>query len=513
MQFSQIKAFRSVIAILTAAVLLFAVAPATYAQPELQYDRRDVEIMQEFLRQTDGSRTNAEILGWDIDDVETWEGVEWDNGDEGGTILYLEHIDIQLAGITKIEFSGFQHLRTIFICNTDAVEIKLSDLPNLYWLGCIYNRLTKLDMTGLPSLKWLYCSDNLLTSLSLADFPYLYTVDCSNNRLTKVDIENCERLYEICAHGNPLDSEWADGALDFLVENYYDNEGSFTYSRDGLNYNVVRYRSSNSRSERTFSAAVEEGIVNISYYPISYSEDELDIYTTATSYMRWISPMFAGWIDIEGMDVYGKINFDDIIYIVVPKSDTMSIRAVLNTWEDETEVSEWHSKCLESLRRATGRLYAPEKPITRMEYLTILTEPLYEISYDVIISIYDSESLFRDIPHSAYGHDVAEIAKSKGITSGVGNNKFAPSALITRQDLYTMTYKALRAADMLRDETESVPVRFIDWEDTAGYARKAVQYFVNLGLIDNDGYLYPTGSVPMEEAFSLIEKLYELNNQ
>ena len=69
--------------------------------------------------------------------------------------------------------------------------------PNLTYLGCIGNKLTKLDVSKNKNLTKLDCYTNKLTKLDVSNCKNLTTLYCDNNKLTKLDVSNCKELWEL----------------------------------------------------------------------------------------------------------------------------------------------------------------------------------------------------------------------------------------------------------------------------------------------------------------------------
>ena len=76
--------------------------------------------------------------------------------------------------------------------------------PNLTYLGCIGNKLTKLDVSKNKNLTELYCGVNELTKLDVSKNKNLTKLDCDNNKLTKLDVSNCKKLTSLDCYTNKL---------------------------------------------------------------------------------------------------------------------------------------------------------------------------------------------------------------------------------------------------------------------------------------------------------------------
>lgn len=104
----------------------------------------------------------------------------------------------------------------------------------------------------------------------------------------------------------------------------------------------------------------------------------------------------------------------------------------------------------------------------------------------------NTENNFSDAGDTYYTGYLS-AAKRLGITSGVGNNMFAPEKEVTRQEMFTLVYKTLKSldelptVDVVKDLTD-----FKDAENVSDYANEAMTFFVKTGVISgSNGNLLP----------------------
>ena len=93
---------------------------------------------------------------------------------------------------------------------------------------------------------------------------------------------------------------------------------------------------------------------------------------------------------------------------------------------------------------------------------------------------------FTDVAEEAYYYQAVNWAASNGITGGVGNNLFAPDALITRQDLAVILLQYMNYLDINLPVTREWII-FADGDEIADYAMDAIQTFKKLGIISGLG--------------------------
>ena len=94
----------------------------------------------------------------------------------------------------------------------------------------------------------------------------------------------------------------------------------------------------------------------------------------------------------------------------------------------------------------------------------------------------------------AYYTGYLAAAKRLGITNGIGDNKFAPDAYITRQDMIVLLYRVLDVLGELPKVTAAADLTpYPDSGLIADYARESFETFVRAGVISgSDGKLDPT---------------------
>jgi hypothetical protein len=180
---------------------------------------------------------------------------------------------------------------------------------------------------------------------------------------------------------------------------------------------------------------------------------------------------------------------------------------VQKTFDDIGSV-EWARQQIEVLaskgivRGMTDSGYFPAVNITRADFLYSLVRTL---GVDAAV-----EGNFDDIKGSAYYCKEIGIAKELGITSGTGDNKFCPDESITRQDMVTLTVRAL---DMLGMVKEQGPIsgldKFTDKSLIAGYALESIATAVKEGLIIGSGdNINPLGNTTRAEAAVFLYRIY-----
>ena len=111
--------------------------------------------------------------------------------------------------------------------------------------------------------------------------------------------------------------------------------------------------------------------------------------------------------------------------------------------------------------------------------------------------------------NSTYYTGYLAAAKRLGITSGVGNNMYMPDKEITRQEMFTLLYNALKVIGKLpQGNSDKVVSDFTDASQIDVWARDAIANFVMTGTVSgNAEKLTPNGTTTRAE---MAQVLYNL---
>jgi len=125
--------------------------------------------------------------------------------------------------------------------------------------------------------------------------------------------------------------------------------------------------------------------------------------------------------------------------------------------------------------------FSPEAKLTRGQFIVMLMKA-YGISPDI-----SPEDNFYDAGNTYYTGYLA-AAKRLGISAGVGGNMFAPEKEITRQEMFTLLYNALKVIGQLPESNSGKTLSdFSDAEDIALWAKDAMKLLVETGTISGSG--------------------------
>ncbi len=141
------------------------------------------------------------------------------------------------------------------------------------------------------------------------------------------------------------------------------------------------------------------------------------------------------------------------------------------------------------MRGDTDTTFSPDEGMTRGMFVTVLgrfakiNPKAWKIDYGAGIQ------LFTDVPSDRYYSPYINWAARNGIAQGVGDGRFEPDSLVTREQMMVMlkrfadvTGQTFQEVSILGAEgAENLP--FSDAEEISGWARKSVEQLRNSGVI------------------------------
>lgn len=145
--------------------------------------------------------------------------------------------------------------------------------------------------------------------------------------------------------------------------------------------------------------------------------------------------------------------------------------------------------------------FCPQDTITREEFLRLVVASLN------IIGVSGSENAFSDVDTDAWYASTVETAVACGIVSGMSEDRFGVGLPITRQDMATILYRAIKYAEVnLYSVAEP---EFSDEEDIPDYAKEAVSTLSKAKVINGmeDGTFMPQKTATRAEAAVMLYNL------
>ncbi|MBE6931784.1 MAG: hypothetical protein E7464_00165 [Ruminococcaceae bacterium] len=148
-------------------------------------------------------------------------------------------------------------------------------------------------------------------------------------------------------------------------------------------------------------------------------------------------------------------------------------------------------------------LFLPQGNMTRAQLVTIL----YRAAGSPAV---EHSGAFSDVPEGQWYSKAVEWAADNGIVNGVGDGRFLPGDVLTREQLATILYRCSGAA-----ASEGTLEAFPDGEEVGSYAREALCWATETDLIngiprDEAVYLCPRQSATRAQTASLIMRFLDM---
>ena len=149
-------------------------------------------------------------------------------------------------------------------------------------------------------------------------------------------------------------------------------------------------------------------------------------------------------------------------------------------------------------------LFAPNETMTRAQFCSIVVKALG------LTPTY--KGIFTDVASGKWYAGYVDTAYEAGIVTGVGDNKFSPEGTITRQEAAVMVARAagVLGLDTVVDSADAVLSRYTDGEKTANWAKDALAYCCQSGILDAGSELCPTKAILRCEIAQMIYNTLKL---
>lgn len=146
--------------------------------------------------------------------------------------------------------------------------------------------------------------------------------------------------------------------------------------------------------------------------------------------------------------------------------------------------------------------FAPHTQVTRADFIVLLTRVLN-------LQSVQSVSGFKDVPVDAYYAVAVAAAKEQGIVQGRDTRTFGPNDKITRQEMFTITARALVQFSKLSATGDAdALLAFTDYREIQDYAKESLASLLREGLIQGNGQrLAPQGHATRAEGAVFLERI------
>ncbi|MGG1517328.1 S-layer homology domain-containing protein [Paenibacillus oryzisoli] len=149
--------------------------------------------------------------------------------------------------------------------------------------------------------------------------------------------------------------------------------------------------------------------------------------------------------------------------------------------------------------------FAPERAITRAEFLTLLMQ-----AYDLVKTGYTAS--FTDVTNGQWYSDAVATAQAMQIVAGYEDGSFGLERQISREEMVVMAVRIVKAPGIELSHTHPA-VSFKDAAEIADYAATAVKTLSESGFLEGQGAgnFAPKSSASRAEAAVLIARMLGLN--
>ncbi len=179
----------------------------------------------------------------------------------------------------------------------------------------------------------------------------------------------------------------------------------------------------------------------------------------------------------------------------------------------DISANSWYAKAVSfiSARNITSGTgngnFSPELVLTRGQFIVMLMRA-YSIAPDT-----NPDNNFADANNLWYAGYLS-AAKRLGITAGTGNNMFGPEREITRQEMFTLLYNALKAINSLPGGNSGKSLSdFTDAAEIAPWAKEAMKLLVETDTITGSGgRLNPAGTTTRAQIAQVLYNLLSKQN-
>ena len=189
------------------------------------------------------------------------------------------------------------------------------------------------------------------------------------------------------------------------------------------------------------------------------------------------------------------------------KGQTAYLPVIEPVAEEEKDIfvdlndAEWAREAIEYLYNAEvvngnpDGTFAPDNNVTRAEFIKMVIAAMG-------IGDVEGANPFDDVKAGEWYAPYVARAYSAGLTNGDGSGNFYPNALITREDMAVILYRAL-------DVKEEGKLSFTDANLISDYAKDAVGYFATKGIVNGyaDGSFGPQNNATRAETATIIYRI------
>lgn len=143
--------------------------------------------------------------------------------------------------------------------------------------------------------------------------------------------------------------------------------------------------------------------------------------------------------------------------------------------------------------------YSPSRPITRAEFITTLIRLLKLEPVNSLIPAYN------DVRKSDWFYGTIQAATELGITEGMGNEIFAPTKSVTREETAKWIVSSLK-----QPVVSNTPNPYKDFNAVSSWAKPYVSTITELGLMQgSNGDFNPKQALTRQEAAMILDRIVQ----
>jgi uncharacterized lipoprotein YddW (UPF0748 family) len=158
--------------------------------------------------------------------------------------------------------------------------------------------------------------------------------------------------------------------------------------------------------------------------------------------------------------------------------------------------------------------FAPDTQIKRADFVLMLTRMLGVESSNA------DPANFADVKADSYYAGALAAAREAELVNGVGDNMFFPESPLSRQDMFTMTWRAMTRQEIFAGVASSLGSgageldAFSDSGQIAAYAREPINALIALKITNGDnGLLKPMNNASRAEIAAIIYRISRIGQE
>lgn len=190
-----------------------------------------------------------------------------------------------------------------------------------------------------------------------------------------------------------------------------------------------------------------------------------------------------------------------------PTTPTCPFTDIQTHWAKDAVTTAWSKGWMKGV---TDTTFVPENQMTRAMLVTVL----YRMDGEPTAGSVE-RGAFHDVASDTYYAKAVAWAAENGIVKGVSEDSFAPNASITREQLAAILYRYANYKKMDTTQGGMALHEFDDENAISEYAKDAMEWAVNVGLLKGVGEakLSPQGTATRAQVATMLVRFDGLNTK